>query len=147
MVSTKQLSVIIPVYNERQSIATIIAEVASTLPDVSKEIIVVDDGSHDGTRDWLAQNLNPNDPDRTQLGLGVTGDLIIRCARCSCTCAIAFSVVVVQDADFEYDPADWGRMYDLIATAAQVVFFGSVTMVGSVLYLSRRTVVPLRHNG
>jgi glycosyltransferase involved in cell wall biosynthesis len=67
--SMKKLSVIIPVYNERQSIATIFAKVASALPDVSKEIIVIDDGSSDGTRDWLVQNFAHKDSSQTRLGL------------------------------------------------------------------------------
>jgi glycosyltransferase involved in cell wall biosynthesis len=146
MSSTKNLSVIIPVYNERKSIATIIAKVALALPDVSKEIIIVDDGSLDGTRDWLSQNIRPGDPDRSRLGVGPTGDLIFDAASVHAPVrlralyhernqgkgralrtgfAVASGhVVVVQDADLEYDPADWAPMYDLIALrkVADVVF-------------------------
>jgi len=46
------LSVIVPVYNERRTLGTILAAVARSLPNVSKEIVVVDDCSNDGTREW-----------------------------------------------------------------------------------------------
>src|SRR5579864_9378439 len=47
------LSVIIPVYNERHTLGAILAAVDRALPGTRKEIIVVDDGSCDGTREWL----------------------------------------------------------------------------------------------
>lgn len=47
------LSVIIPVFNERRTLGAILEIVAKTLPNVSKEIIVVDDCSKDGAREWL----------------------------------------------------------------------------------------------
>ena len=52
-----QLSVVIPVYNEAATIGTILREVANVLPEVSKQIIIVDDCSGDGTADWLRRNL------------------------------------------------------------------------------------------
>ena len=50
------LSIVIPVYNERHTLGTILSVVARALPNVSKEIIVVDDCSKDGTREWLKNN-------------------------------------------------------------------------------------------
>src|ERR1700681_3287862 len=47
------LSVIIPVYNERHTLGQVLAAVSRALPGVSKSIIVVDDCSTDGTREWL----------------------------------------------------------------------------------------------
>jgi glycosyltransferase involved in cell wall biosynthesis len=47
------LSVLMPVYNEIKSIAQILNLVKEALPGVAKEIIIVDDASNDGTRDWL----------------------------------------------------------------------------------------------
>lgn len=48
-----KLSIIIPVYNERRTIAKVLVAASAALPDIDKELIVVDDGSVDGTRDWL----------------------------------------------------------------------------------------------
>jgi glycosyltransferase involved in cell wall biosynthesis len=50
------LSVVIPVYNEHRTLGTVLTMVARSLPKVSKEIIVVDDCSTDGTREWLKAN-------------------------------------------------------------------------------------------
>src|SRR5271167_4563743 len=47
------LSVVIPVYNERETLPRIVRAVMLALPEVTKEIVVVDDGSKDGTRQWL----------------------------------------------------------------------------------------------
>ena len=50
------LSVIIPVYNERHTLGTILVVAARALPNVSKEIVIVEDCSKDGTREWLKAN-------------------------------------------------------------------------------------------
>lgn len=50
------LSVVMPVYNERHTLGVILTRVAACLPGVAKEIIIVDDNSHDGTREWLRAN-------------------------------------------------------------------------------------------
>ena len=47
------LSVVIPAYNERHTIGSCLVKVTAALPHVEKEIIIVDDCSRDGTRDWL----------------------------------------------------------------------------------------------
>ena len=51
------LSIIVPVFNEVATLASVLAVVSEALPAVDKEIIVVDDGSTDGTREWLRANL------------------------------------------------------------------------------------------
>lgn len=54
-----KLSVVVPVYNEIHTLDSVLAEVARSLPQVAKEIIVVDDASTDGTREWLARTIQP----------------------------------------------------------------------------------------
>ena len=140
------LSVIIPVYNERQTLGTILIAVTRTLPHVSKEIIVVDDFSTDGTREWLKDNFPDEQLSGSTVDLDRSGNLVI--AKGSKPSAVtirpvyhernkgkgggvqtgfaAFNgdVLVIQDADLEYDPNDWEQMYDLIAVhkVADAVF-------------------------
>jgi glycosyltransferase involved in cell wall biosynthesis len=140
------LSVVIPVYNERSTLGTILVAVARSLPTVSKEIIVVDDRSNDGTREWLQANF-PEGPRRgSAVDIDDQGDLVFapdfgpsavtvwpifherNCGKGGALqtgfAAIRGDVLVIQDADLEYDPNDWEEMYDLIARrrVADVVF-------------------------
>jgi glycosyltransferase involved in cell wall biosynthesis len=140
------LSVIIPVFNERETLGAILEIVAKSLPNVSKEIIVVDDCSKDGTREWLEENFPEGAQTGSTMVLDDAGHLIFSLQRGPSTVTIrpifheknkgkggalqtgfaAFSgdVLVIQDADLEYDPSDWLQMYDLIAIrkVADVVY-------------------------
>jgi glycosyltransferase involved in cell wall biosynthesis len=139
------LSVIVPVYNERHTLGTVLAVVARNLPDVSKEIIVVDDCSKDGTREWLGTNFPDGPRSGSSVDLDADGNLVFAQEGPSTvtirpvyhernrgkggalqTGFAAFSgdILVIQDADLEYDPNDWGQMYDLIAVrkVADAVF-------------------------
>jgi glycosyltransferase involved in cell wall biosynthesis len=131
------LSVIIPVYNERHTLPAILAAIGRALPDVRKEIIVVDDGSTDGTREWLRKGFPGGLRSGAQVSIGAAGELVFApsAARAQISvkplyhernlgkgaalrtglAAIRGDVVVIQDADLEYDPQDWAAMYDLIA--------------------------------
>jgi glycosyltransferase involved in cell wall biosynthesis len=140
------LSIITPVYNERQTLGKVLVLVAQTLLKVSKEIIVVDDCSTDGTREWLKTNFPAGPRSGSMVELDDEGNLVFAEQSGSPSVTIrpiyhnhnrgkggglqtgiaAFSgdVLVIQDADLEYDPNDWEQMYDLITVrkVADVVF-------------------------
>ncbi len=140
------LSIIIPVYNERLTLGRVLERVGAALPDISKEIVIVDDGSTDGTRQWLRANFTEDCHTASKIELDSSGDasltppgqgprIVIRVrfhernagkgAALRSGLAIATGdVYVIQDADLEYDPEDWAEMYDLIAVrkVADVVY-------------------------
>jgi glycosyltransferase involved in cell wall biosynthesis len=118
--ATLRLSVLIPVYNERRTIEYILEEVLAT--QIAKEIIVVDDGSTDGTRDILTRLHDEGRIDKlffqpVNRGKGAA----IRQALSMST----GDVVIVQDADLEYDPADWRQLIAPIVDGRADACFGS----------------------
>jgi glycosyltransferase involved in cell wall biosynthesis len=132
------LSVVIPAYNEVKTIASVLAAVGAALPGIQKEIIVVDDGSTDGTREWLARNVPAGAAAFGSITVSHDGNLLDEAAGAAQAIQVRVilharnrgkggalrtgfaacngDVVVIQDADLEYDPADWSIMYQLIAT-------------------------------
>jgi glycosyltransferase involved in cell wall biosynthesis len=132
------ISILMPVYNEIGSIAEIIEIVKASLPGVTKEIVIVDDGSKDGTRDWLSQRFTVTPEQNLSRGVTATNlsdlcwvRLIFHTRNNGKGAAIKTAmrastgaVLVIQDADLEYDPADWDTMYGLIARkkVADVVY-------------------------
>jgi glycosyltransferase involved in cell wall biosynthesis len=118
--STLRLSVLVPVYNERHTIELILDEVHAT--PIPKEIIVVDDCSTDGTRELLQELLEEGRIDQLHLlpvnrGKGAA----IRQALSMST----GDVIIVQDADLEYDPADWPQLLEPIVDGRADACFGS----------------------
>ncbi|MBN1345544.1 MAG: glycosyltransferase family 2 protein [Phycisphaerae bacterium] len=124
-----KLSIVVPVYDERSTLEEIIQRVAAVDVGMDKEIIMVDDGSTDGTRD-LYPTIQSSYPEgvvkvflhEKNQGKGAalrtgfqqtTGD-----------------IVLVQDADLEYDPHDYHRLLKPILDGRADVVYGS-RFVGS----------------
>ena len=116
-----RLSIIVPVYNEAATIAEVLSRVLAL--DLEKQLVVVDDGSTDGTGEWLdawaerqpewvgvhhhPANRGKGAAIRTGLAT-VTGDYVI-----------------IQDGDLEYDPQDYGRLLVPVAEGRAQVVYGS----------------------
>ncbi len=117
---TIRLSVLVPVYNECGTIEQIVDMIRSV--PVAKEIICVDDCSRDGTADVLRRLLDAGLVDRVithpqNRGKGAA----IRTALAAST----GNVVIVQDADLEYDPGDWPALLEPIVDGRADAVFGS----------------------
>jgi glycosyltransferase involved in cell wall biosynthesis len=118
--TTPCLSVVVPVYNERQTVAEVINTVLAQA--LAQEVIVVDDGSEDGT--WEALQPLAKQDRRVKLfrhkrnqGKGAA----LRTGFAQTTS----SVVIVQDADLEYDPAEYAVLVRPILAGKADVVFGS----------------------
>ena len=159
------LSIVIPVYNEIHTIDTVLGKVVEALPDIPKELILVDDGSKDGTRQWLIDTFG--DPTHEPISVEVSPDHPIFSSGFSAgngtllpalephsVATVQYApvrvkvifhqqnqgkgaalrtgfqeatgdVIVIQDADLEYDPQDWTKMWRLIAEGKADVVYGS----------------------
>jgi len=118
-VSAPLLSVVIPVYNERETLAEIVGRVRGV--PIAKEILLIDDGSTDGTRDLL--HAMAADRDIVVLfhprnrGKGAALRTGFPHAR--------GDIVLIQDADLEYDPGDYVRLLQPILQNEADVVYGS----------------------
>jgi glycosyltransferase involved in cell wall biosynthesis len=111
-----KLSVIIPVYNEKNTIKKLLNKIHK-LSDIKKEIIVVDDGSSDGSANILKKNKNKITKlihHKKNLGKGAA----IKTAKKF----IKGNVVIIQDADLEYDPKDYYKLLYFINKGYKVVY-------------------------
>ncbi|HRQ22770.1 MAG TPA: glycosyltransferase family 2 protein [Anaerolineales bacterium] len=114
-----KLSVIIPVYNEVESIRTILQRVQET--KLAHEIIVVDDGSKDGTRDILKQLDGKR---RVRVILHEKNQGKGAAVRTGMSAAKG-DVLLIQDADLEYDPRDYPDLLQPIQEGLADVVYGS----------------------
>ena len=115
-----KLSIVIPVYNEKETLAEIIKRVQATPYD--KELIVVDDASTDGSREIIRQLAQQYDNIRTffhDRNQGKGAALRTGFAQ------VQGDVVLIQDADLEYNPADYPELLKPIERGVADVVYGS----------------------
>jgi glycosyltransferase involved in cell wall biosynthesis len=122
------LSIVIPVFNEEQTICAILQRVDAVSLPVGKEIIVVDDCSTDGTRQLLESYRLAGD-----------SELLVVCHEVNMGKGSALrsgfakargDIVMVQDADLEYDPEEYPRLLKPILDGKADVVYGSRFMGG-----------------
>jgi glycosyltransferase involved in cell wall biosynthesis len=168
------LSVVIPVYNERRTLPRIVRAVMLAVPHIRKEIIIVDDGSRDGTREWLTAAFPSAETFISGVRRSSVGEVeflpaakesrtvgeveFLSAAKESCSAtgqleplpkpaivrrifqeknsgkgralrtgfeSATGEVIVIQDADLEYDPAEWTEMIRLMELGVADVVYGS----------------------
>jgi glycosyltransferase involved in cell wall biosynthesis len=116
---TIRLSVVVPVFNEAKTIEEIVARIQAT--PFAKEIIIVDDGSTDGTREKLLELAQTPDVQvvyhEHNRGKGAA-------LRAGFSKAKG-DIIIVQDSDLEYNPAEYGALLQPIVNGKADVVYGS----------------------
>jgi glycosyltransferase involved in cell wall biosynthesis len=125
---TDLLSIIVPVYNERRTVRSVVDRLLAIDLPIAREIVVVDDGSTDGTREELGAALSQgveftyveaarNEGKGSAIRKGLS--------------RVGGSIVAIQDADLELDPAQLGRLVEPILRGDTEVVYGSRFMSGT----------------
>ena len=122
-----KLSIIVPVYNEKQTIAQVLNRIETTPYD--KEIIVIDDFSADGTREIL-QRLDTLHEIPSMRVLYHQGNRGKGAALRTGIAAASGDIVIIQDADLEYDPGDYPALIEPINAGRADAVYGSRFLSG-----------------
>jgi len=130
-----KLSVIIPCYNEVATIETVVEAVKES-PIEDKEIIIVDDCSTDGTKELLRDRIEGRVDKIIYHTRNQGKGAAIRTGIASAT----GDIVIIQDADLEYDPADYPKLLEPIIEGKADVVYGSRFVV-----TEQRRVLRFRH--
>jgi len=128
----RKLSVIVPAYNERSTITELLRRVCAV--PIDKEIIVVDDGSSDGTREQLEKLRERSDNGRLPGAEGTINELKLIFHNYNAgkgisvrdgIAAAAGEIILIQDADLEYSPSEYPRLMQPILDGRADVVYGS----------------------
>lgn len=125
----EKLSIIIPAYNEAKTVRQLVKKITEVSFPVDYEIILVDDHSQDATHE-IAQELSRQDPsgritvlrNGENRGKGYSILHGLECAR--------GNIIVVQDADFEYDPSELPQLLGPLLEGKAQVIYGSRFLAG-----------------
>ena len=114
-----KLSIVIPVYNEKNTLSTLLTRVEAV--DYDKEIVLVDDCSTDGTREIVENYKNKKGytvlihPHNRGKGAALRTGFA----------QVSGDIIIIQDADLEYDPKDYGKLLEPILDGRADVVYGS----------------------